>query len=182
MKRADVEIAAGKALDLLGLSVGVKRKQPGRMRADTDAEYRERIAVWCTEGPAPPPPTEAAEVRVVNEKTGGEKGSKLARFDLVPVEPLILLAEHFGRGARKYADRNWEKGYDWSLSFAAMMRHAWAFWSGEDIDPETGSPHIIAVAWHAFALAEFMRRHPELDNRPKRAPRAVDLDTERHPR
>lgn len=105
------------------------------------------------------------EIRVVSS-TGGEKGSKLARYDLIPVEPLRLLAEHFGRGARKYEDRNWERGYDWSLSFAALQRHAWQFWGGEDIDPETGSPHMVAVAWHALALVEYMAAHPEFDNRP----------------
>lgn len=108
------------------------------------------------------------EVRVVDATTGGEKGAKLARFDLLPAKPLWELAEHYGRGARKYADRNWERGYKWSLSFAAMMRHSWAFWRGEDIDPETGSPHIVAVAWHALALREFMVTHPELDDRSKR--------------
>src|SRR5690606_17109531 len=108
----------------------------------------------------------ARETRVVNATTGGEKGSKLARFDLIPAGPLTELAEHFGRGAEKYEDRNWERGYDWSLSFAAMMRHAWSFWGGEDLDPETGSKHVIAAAWHAFALAEFMDKHPDLDNRP----------------
>lgn len=104
------------------------------------------------------------EVRMVSE-TGAEKGSKLARFDLIPAGPLIELAEHFGRGAKKYADRNWEAGYDWSLSFAALQRHAWAFWNGEDLDPETGTKHIIAVAWHALALAQFMDQHPDFDNR-----------------
>lgn len=106
------------------------------------------------------------EERVVDPATGGEKGRKLARFDLIPVEPLRLLAEHYGRGARKYADRNWEKGYAWSLSYAALMRHLTAFWGGEDLDAETGSPHIIAAAWHAFALAEYTRTHPEKDDRP----------------
>lgn len=106
------------------------------------------------------------EVRVRNEQTGGEKGSKLARYDLIPAEPLRILAEHYGRGARKYEDRNWERGYDWSLSFAAMNRHLWSFWAGEDIDPETGSPHMAAVAWHAFLLLEFAVTHPDLDNRP----------------
>lgn len=108
--------------------------------------------------------TDNTEVRVTSS-TGAEKGSKLARFDLIPVGPLTELAEHFGRGAKKYADRNWEAGYDWSLSFAAMQRHAWQFWNGEDIDPETGSKHIIAVAWHALALAQFMDQHPDFDNR-----------------
>lgn len=107
------------------------------------------------------------EVRVVST-TGGEKGQKLARYDLIPARPLELLAEHYGRGARKYADRNWERGYSWSLSFGALMRHAWAFWRGEDIDEETGSPHLVAVAWHAFALLEFFERHKQFDDRARR--------------
>lgn len=108
---------------------------------------------------------EDAEVRLTSS-TGGQKGSKLARFDLVPVGPLTELAEHFGRGAAKYEDRNWERGYEWSLSYAALMRHLTQFWNGEDLDPETGGKHIIAVAWHALALAEFMDKQREFDNRP----------------
>jgi len=106
------------------------------------------------------------EVRIKNTTTGGEKGSKLARFDLVPVCPLFELAEHYGRGAEKYEDRNWEKGIDWSLSYAALMRHVVAWWGGEDYDEDTGSTHMAAVAWHAFALMEYATTHPELDNRP----------------
>lgn len=108
----------------------------------------------------------ADEKRVVDPTTGGAKGQKIQRFDLVPAVPLSQLAEHFGRGAEKYEDRNWERGYAWSLSFGALMRHAWAFWAGEDLDPELGSPHLSAVAFHAFALLEFMRTHTELDDRP----------------
>lgn len=107
------------------------------------------------------------EVRVTSS-TGGEKGSKLARYDLIPAEPLLHLAELYGKGAEKYDDNNWRRGYDWSLSFAALNRHLWQFWSGEDIDPEMGKPHMASVAWHAFALLEFMEAHPEFDNRPKR--------------
>ena len=108
-----------------------------------------------------------AEERVTDPETGGQKGTKLARFDLLPAGPLWELAEHYGKGAKKYTDDNWRKGYAWSLSFAALMRHAWAFWRGEDIDLETGTPHIIAVAWHALALAEFRKSHPEKDDRRK---------------
>ncbi len=107
------------------------------------------------------------EVRVVDPDTGAEKGTKLARFDLIPPGPLPELAKHYGLGAAKYEDRNWERGYDWGLSFAALNRHLWAWWGGEDIDPETGSPHLAAVAWHAFVLLEFTATHPEKDTRPK---------------
>lgn len=99
--------------------------------------------------------------------TGGQKAGNDERYDLIPAEPLRLLARHYSVGAKKYDDDNWRKGYDWKLSYAAMQRHANQFWAGEDIDTETGTPHIIAVAWHAFALAEFQQIHPEFDSRLK---------------
>jgi hypothetical protein len=109
------------------------------------------------------------EVRVVSA-TGGEKGSKEARFDLIPVGPLTQVARLYGKGAAKYEDRNWERGYDWSLSYAAAMRHLTQFWGGEDIDEEMGLPHPVAVIFHMMAFLEFMETHPEFDNRPVAKP------------
>lgn len=111
--------------------------------------------------------TDSDEVRVVDPDTGGAKGQKLARFDLIPAGPLTHVAEHYGKGAAKYGeDRNWEKGYAWSLSFGALMRHAWAFWNREDIDPDTQSHHMAAVVFHALALMQFGETHPGKDDRP----------------
>lgn len=95
--------------------------------------------------------------KVVTSSTGGKKGTKLARYDLIPVEALNALATHYGIGESKYPTGdsgipNFRLGYDVSLSYAAMQRHANQFWGGEDIDPETGSPHIIAAAWHALFI------------------------------
>lgn len=104
----------------------------------------------------------------------GHKGVKLARLDLVPVKPLWLLAEVYGRGAAKYAPRNWERGIDYSALYGAMMRHALAFWSGESIDPEDGQHHLASVAWMAFALMELEETHPEKDDRS----REVELKSE----
>ena len=64
-------------------------------------------------------------------------------------------------------DRNWERGYNWSLSFGALQRHLWQFWNGEDIDEETGTPHIVSVLWHASALATFQARGKGNDDRPE---------------
>lgn len=97
--------------------------------------------------------------------TGGEKGVKLARFDLVPIGPLTKVAELYGRGAEKYADNNWRNGYEWSKSYAALMRHLTQFWGGEDYDSETNMPHLTAVIFHAMALLEFMETHPDYDDR-----------------
>lgn len=108
------------------------------------------------------------ETIITDQTTGASKGSKLARFDLIPVEPLKCLAEHYGRGALKYEERNWERGYRWSLSYAALCRHLFSWWDGEDIDEETGGSHITAVAWHAFALSYYSLFNLGTDDRPKR--------------
>ena len=132
------------------------------------------------------------EVRTTSAK-GGQKGVKLARFELIPAGPLRELAEHYGRGARKYDDDQWRKGYEWRKSIGALERHANDFAAGKDYDvctndpdgcsfvdaegaeyvPEeentcfnhTGSHHMAAVAWHAFLLLEFKDTHPDLDDR-----------------
>lgn len=98
------------------------------------------------------------EVRVTDPITGGQKGKKIARFSLIPSEFLWALAEHYGKGAFKYEDRNWERGYNWSLSVDALQRHLHQWLQGEVCDEETGTNHLIAVAWHACALFIFQRR------------------------
>lgn len=134
------------------------------------------------------------EVRTTSS-TGGEKGVKLERFDLIPVGPLTQLAEHYGIGASKYAPHQWRQGYEWSKSYSALLRHLSQFWAGYDFDvcsndPEgcahtdsqgrpfvairedacynhTGSHHMVAVAWHSFALMEFIEKFPQHDDRYK---------------
>ena len=98
------------------------------------------------------------EVRMVDPTTGGEKGQKLQRYDLIPPEFEQALAEVYGRGARKYADRNWEKGYAWGLSVAALRRHLTAWLQGESLDPDTGAHHLAQVAWHAATLYTYEHR------------------------
>ena len=108
------------------------------------------------------------ETRTTNTLTGGEKGRKLAEYALIPPGPLADVAKVYGMGAKKYAPRNWEQGYDWSLSFSALQRHAWLHWSGEDLDPESGLPHLAHVVFHCFSMLEWASTHPELDDRPRR--------------
>ena len=96
------------------------------------------------------------------------------RFDLIPVAPLWQVAEVYTIGATKYAPRNWENGFDWSKSYAAMQRHLARFWMGEDHDPD-GQHHLASVVFHALALMEFGVTHPELDDRPKDGA-AIDLE------
>ena len=92
-------------------------------------------------------------------------GDKL-RFDLFPPVPLMQLAQVFNVGSMKYGDRNWEQGIAWSRIFAALQRHAWAFWAREDHDAEDGILHLAKVAWGALVLLEYMQTKGELDDRP----------------
>lgn len=108
----------------------------------------------------------SGEVRTTSS-TGGQKGVKPEQYQSIPPEAERELAEHYAKGAAKYGDHNFRKGYEWSKSYSALRRHLRAFWGGEDIDPETGSKHIIAVAWHALTLATFMDEHPDFDDRYK---------------
>jgi len=117
------------------------------------------------------------EVRVVDSRTGGSKGSKLARFDLIPPEAHEELANVFGAGTEKYEDRNWEKGYAWGLSVAALERHLTHWKCGRSWDTadgtktggrepgiHTGRHHLMQVAWHAYVLFTFELRKLGTDN------------------
>lgn len=115
------------------------------------------------------------EVRITDPSTGGQKGSKLARFDLIPQDALWEVAEVYGRGAQKYADRNWEKGYKWGLSVAAMLRHLSLRLRGEVYDQETGARHMAQVVWHGLALLTFELRGLGTDDI---TPKPSEFDTQ----
>jgi len=105
------------------------------------------------------------EVRVTDPKTGGQKGTKLARLDLIPVLAQVEEAKVHGMGAVKYAPYNWRKGYEWGLSYGAMQRHLAAFWNGEDRDPESGLYHLAHARWHTGVLIEFLHNNLGTDDR-----------------
>lgn len=119
---------------------------------------------------------EQKEVTVTNSLTGGQKGSKPAQLFDAPPEALLELAKVYGYGAEKYDHHNYRKGYNWSLSYNALLRHVLASINGEDFDPESGLPHMAHAAWHCLTLTQFLldrkanRTPPELDDRYSAAP------------
>lgn len=96
-----------------------------------------------------------------NKFDGGSKN----RYDLVPPRAFDEVVEIYTYGSKKYTDHNWLKGMSWSRIFGALMRHCWAFWRGEDVDPESGKPHMAHAAWCCLALLEFSRVHRKFDDR-----------------
>lgn len=103
------------------------------------------------------------EVRITDPDTGGQKGSKIVRMDLVPAEVRRQDGLVYGAGAQKYADDNWRRGYDWRLSLSALFRHVNAWEQGEDWDEEltelAGEPvsHLAAARWHLATLFTFQQ-------------------------
>ena len=100
-----------------------------------------------------------------NKLEGRKEDTKKLRYDLIPVYPLERVAEVYTIGAQKYGDRNWELGIKWGRIFGALLRHAFAWWSGEQFDKEDGQHHLASVVWAALTLMEYEKTHPELDDR-----------------
>jgi len=111
--------------------------------------------------------TPGMDERIVTDPTtGGMKGQKDVQLHALPWEALQQLGRIYEYGSRKYEDYNFRKGYAWSLSFDALLRHLFAFWSGEDLDPESGLPHTAHAAWHALTLSLFSEAEKGKDDRP----------------
>jgi len=112
-----------------------------------------------------PKPRPAVEVRQTDRSTGGQKGAKPERLELIPQQALLELARVYGHGAQKYTDYNYIRGYKWSLSVAALQRHLAAWLLGENKDQESGLSHLAHVAWHAFTLMTYQRYKLGVDDR-----------------
>ncbi len=69
------------------------------------------------------------------------------RFDLMPSDAMLRLAQHWENGAEKYGPRNWEKGQPLSRYVDSAIRHLYAYLGGS-----RDEDHMAAVAWNALAL------------------------------
>ena len=87
------------------------------------------------------------------------------RYDLIPPDALASLVAIYTTGAARYGDRNWERGMSWGRLFAAVMRHLWAWWRGEDWDRDDGLSHLAHAAWGCLALEAYRLRGTGEDDR-----------------
>ena len=80
-----------------------------------------------------------------------------APLSLIPPEAMNQIAEVLGFGAEKYGANNWRDdahNTQWSRSYSSLLRHLNAFWSGEDIDPESGLSHLAHAATQCMILMQ----------------------------
>ena len=87
------------------------------------------------------------------------------RYDLLPPDALEAVTAIFTMGQAKYGDRNWEQGMDWNRAFAAAQRHMWAWQAGEDMDQESGLPHLAHAAVNMLFIIAWQSRDVGIDTR-----------------
>jgi hypothetical protein len=77
----------------------------------------------------------------------------------LPPTALESVVQVLSFGAAKYEAYNWRKGFKWTRLFSACNRHIFAWLKGEDLDPESGLPHLA----HAICCLIFLLEHQLLN-------------------
>jgi hypothetical protein len=108
----------------------------------------------------------------VGDVNSNERGSG-ARYNdgkpdlsLIPLCTLEDEARVWSYGKRKYAAWNWAKGMDWSIPYACALRHLAAWQRGEELDKESGLPHLSHAMCNLRMLTLYSKQYPEGDDRP----------------
>lgn len=109
------------------------------------------------------------------EATGTKYDSEKPRTDLLDPDALEGLAKVLGFGAKKYSAHNWRGGIVYSRLLGAIIRHTLAINRGENLDPESGLPHVdhLGACW--MFLSNMMKTRPDLDDRWKKDKNATSV-------
>lgn len=75
--------------------------------------------------------------------------------DFKSIEPMVRVLEH---GKEKYGRGNWQLGLDKMEICESLLRHVFAYLSGEIVDSESGIQHTGHMLANAMFL-EYMENH-----------------------
>lgn len=116
---------------------------------------------------------QAAAKKAIDETSPAIKfDSEKPKMGLISSKFLEGLGITLTYGAIKYSAHNWRKGMATSRYYDALQRHLMAWNDGEDLDPESGLPHLYHAACCLMFLSETVETHPKMDDRYKREPGA----------
>lgn len=101
-------------------------------------------------------------------KKATKHDSEKPRMDLLSSRWLLGTSRVLTFGMRKYAAHNWRKGLESSRLYSALQRHLVAWNDGEDLDSESGLPHLYHAACCLMFLSETMETNAKMDTRYKR--------------
>lgn len=88
-------------------------------------------------------------------------------MSLISSVAITQLADVLTFGKKKYAANNWRKGMEWGRVISAVFRHLYAWLRGEDIDPESGLPHLAHAMCGLMFLIEYAETKKGKDDRYK---------------
>lgn len=129
-----------------------------KMKEDRIMRDEERIAELCKRtSPLSCIYNEPEDHTIFESGARKETEGKL-RYDLIPPEVEKAYAEVLSFGAKKYADRNWEKGIPTDACIAALRRHLAAFQLGEAVNEESGYHHLKHCLFWVAAMITFEER------------------------
>lgn len=96
----------------------------------------------------------------------------------VPIRVVAELGVAMTEGALKYGPYNYrESGVRGSIYFDATLRHLFAWWEGEDIDPDSGLSHVAKAIASLAVLRDGMMQGNWTDDR---APKVESFYPELH--
>ena len=108
------------------------------------------------------------EVKDTNPKDA--IGISKAPMSTVSAAALMEVGVAMLEGAAKYGRHNYRAaGVRASVYYDALMRHAMAWWEGEDIDPDSGMSHITKAIATLVVLRDAMIQDKFTDDRPPRS-------------
>ena len=98
-------------------------------------------------------------------------GIKRVPFSTVPAVPVAEIGLAMLEGALKYGRHNYRAvGVRSSVYYDAALRHLTRWWEGEDIDPDSGLPHIIKAMASLIVLRDSEITGKLVDDRPPTSP------------
>ena len=108
------------------------------------------------------------EVKDTNPKDAIGIGK--APMSTVSAAVLMEVGVSMLEGASKYGRHNYRAaGVRASVYYDALMRHAMAWWEGEDLDPDSGMSHITKAIATLVVLRDAMIQDKFTDDRPPRS-------------
>lgn len=78
-------------------------------------------------------------------------------LELIPPSAIFALGRVLTYGAKKYGSNNWQQ-VEQERYVGALLRHLYAFVDGEEIDQESGLPHLEHVLTNAVFLVHLNRK------------------------
>ena len=89
------------------------------------------------------------------------------RWDLIDPTAIEGVALVLGFGVEKYAAENWRKGLSWKATLRSLESHLQALKRGEDIDSESGLPHIDHLGCNWMFFSNYQKLGIGVDDRIK---------------